>query len=168
MRVVLYMAVSVDGFIARNDDDTSWISRAEWDSYSSRVRQAGCLIIGHRTYDILTKQPEFTEFKDIKIIVVSQRSVPLLSPGHLLAHSPSEALTFLKDFHEAVVAGGSLLNASFLDENLLDEIYLDIEPVILGAGVPLFKDKDSAHDLKLVGIKNISEDEVQLHYEIIK
>lgn len=81
MKVILYMAVSLNGMIAKSDDDTSWISKEEWDSYSLAVRTAGNLIVGHRTYNILTKQPEFSEFKDVKVITVAKavvNSMPLL------------------------------------------------------------------------------------------
>ncbi len=142
MKVVLYMAISVNGMIAKSNDDTSWISKKGWDSYSSSVRTAGCLIVGRRTYHILTKQPEFSEFKDVKLIVVSHEDFPTLAPNHIVAHSPKEALELLKNFKEVVVAGGGILNASFLAENLVDEIYLDVEPIILGEGIPIFKGKD--------------------------
>ncbi len=124
--------------IAKIDDNTSWISKEEWDSYSLAVRTAGNLIVGHRTYNILTKQPEFSEFKDVKLVVVAQENFETLSLNHLVAHSPKEALKFLSDFELVVVAGGSALNASFAEENLIDEIYLDIEPIILSRGIPLF------------------------------
>ena len=69
MKVVLYMAISANGMIAKKDDDTSWISEEEWDSYSSAVCSAGNLVVGRRTYDILTKQPEFSELENVKVIV---------------------------------------------------------------------------------------------------
>ncbi len=168
MKVILYMAISINGMIAKSDDDTSWISKEEWDSYSLAVRTAGNLIIGHRTYGILTKQPEFSEFKDVKLVVVTQGDFQTLAKNHLIAHSPKEALDLLKDFKEVIVAGGGILNASFLAENLVDEIYLDIEPIILGQGIPLFKDKNFERNLKLVGQKKISDNEIQLHYEVLK
>lgn len=168
MKVILYMAISANGLIAKSDDDTSWVSKEEWDGFSLTVRTAGCLIVGHRTYNILTKQPEFAEFKDIKLVVVSQEDFVTLTPAHLIAHSPKEALEILKDFKEVVVAGGGALNASFMEENLVDEIFLDIEPIILGQGIPLFRDKDFERNLKLIGNKNISENEIQLHYQVLK
>ena len=168
MKVVLYMAISLNGMIAKSDDDTSWISKEEWDSYSLAVRNAGCLIVGHRTYNILTKQPEFSEFKDVKLVVVAQENFQTLAQNHLVAHSPKEALEILKDFEEVVVAGGGALNASFMEENLVDEIFIDIEPIVLGKGIPLFRDKDFERNLRLVGQKKISENEIQLHYEILR
>ena len=141
-KVILYMAISLNGMIAKSDDNTSWISKEEWDSYSLAVRTAGNLIVGHRTYEILTKQPEFSEFKDVKLVVVTQENFQTLAPNHLVAKSPKEALELLKNFEEVVVAGGGTLNASFGEESLIDEIFIDIEPIILGQGIPLFRDKN--------------------------
>lgn len=168
MKVVLYMAISANGMIATSDDVTSWISIEEWDSYSAMVRQAGCLIVGRRTYHILTKQPEFAEFKDVRLVAVSHDKFPLVSSSHRIAHSPKEALGLLKDFDEIVVAGGGILNASFLEENLVDELYLDIEPIILGEGIPVFTDRAFEQKLQLLGHKQISDNEIQLHYRVLK
>ncbi len=168
MKVILYMAVTANGMIAKSDDDTSWISKKEWDSYSSMVRATGCLIVGRRTYHILTKQPEFSEFKDVKLVVVSQDDFKTLTPNHIIAHSPKEALKLLKDFREVIVAGGGILNASFLSENLIDEIYLDVEPKILGKGIKLFSDDDFEADLELIETKKLSPNEIQLHYRVKK
>ena len=154
--------------IAKSDDDTSWISKEEWDSYSLAVRTAGNLIVGHRTYGILTKQPEFSEFKDVKLVVVAQEDFETLSSNHLVAHSPKEALKLLSNFEEVIVAGGGALNASFVEENLVDEIFIDIEPIILGQGIPLFRDKIFERRLKLVGQKKISDNEIQLRYQVLK
>ena len=168
MKVILYMAISLNGMIAKSDDDTSWISKEEWDSYSLTVRTAGNLIVGHRTYGILTKQPEFSEFKDVKLVVVAEKDFQTLSANHLVAHSPKEALKILSGFEQVVVAGGGSLNASFVEENLVDEIYLDIEPIILGKGIPLFRDKGFERKLKLLEQKKITDNEIQLHYQVLK
>ena len=168
MKVLLYAAITINGFIAKENDDTSWISREEWDIYSLAVRTAGNVIVGYRTYGILTQQPEFSEFKDVKLVVVAEQEFQTLSPHHLVARSPKEALKLLSAFEEVIVAGGGALNASFLNENLVDEIYLDIEPIILGKGIPLFRDKNFERKLKLVGQKKITDHEIQLHYEVLK
>src|SRR5690348_1005277 len=128
IKVILYMAITPNGLIAKENDNTSWISGEEWDSYSEMAQKVGNMIIGHRTYDILTKQPEFSEMKDVKIVTVSHKDFPTLAVNHFTAKSPKEALKVLGDVNEVVVAGGGILNAAFLKENLVDEIYLDVEP----------------------------------------
>ena len=67
-----------------------------------------------------------------------------------------------------ILAGGSILNTSFLEQNLVDEIYLDVEPTVMGKGIPLFQNKDFEKKLEFISSKNISKNEIQLHYKIIK
>ncbi len=168
MKKILYMAISLNGMIAKNDDDTSWISETEWNSYSSAVRNSGCLIVGKRTYNILTKQPEFSELKDVQLVVVSNENFPTIASNHLVTSSPKEALDKLKNFETVIIAGGGVLNTSFLKEKLVDEIYLDIEPIILGEGIKLFNDNDFEVNLELLETKLLSQNEIQLHYKVIK
>lgn len=168
MKVVLYMAITPNGMIARKDDDTSWISKEEWNSYSTAVRAAGNLVVGRRTYNILTKQPEFSELGGVKLIVVSRKNFSMLSSNHFIAHSPREALKLLKDFKEVAVAGGGRLNSSFMKENLVDEIYLDVEPILFGRGIRLFAEDDFETKLELIGTKKLSDNEIQLHYKVKK
>ncbi len=168
MKVTMYMAISANGMIAKTNDNTSWISKEEWDLYSLAVRNAGNLIVGRRTYNILTKQPEFSEFKDVKLVVVSKDKFKTLASNHHIANSPKEAIKILDGAKQVIVAGGGILNASFLDENLVDELYLDIEPVILGEGIPIFKGKNFEKNLKLLGQKKMTDNEIQLHFEVIK
>ncbi|MDO8503881.1 MAG: dihydrofolate reductase family protein [bacterium] len=168
MKVILYMAVTGNGYIAKENDDTSWISKEEWNSYSAVVRKAGNSVIGHRTYDIITKQPEFSEFEKVKIVIVSHNDFKTLSSNHVTVKTPEEALSLLKDFKEVIVAGGSNLNSSFMEKNLIDEVYLDIEPIIFGKGIKLFADNNFEVKLKLLGIRNLTEDIIQLHYKVLK
>lgn len=168
MKVILYMAITVNGYIAKEDDDTDWITELEWNSYSATIRRAGCLIIGHRTYDILTKQPEYKELGKVKIVVVSSKNFKTIAPNHLTAKNPKAALRLLTDFKEVVVAGGGILNSTFMKESLVDEIYLDVEPIILGKGVKLFDNSDFETRLELIETKKLSEDEIQFRYKVQK
>lgn len=55
-----------------------------------------------------------------------------------------------------------------MQENLVDELYLDIEPVIFGSGMPLFAVADFERKLQLIETKKLSVDELQLHYKVMK
>jgi dihydrofolate reductase len=164
------MTTTVNGFIAKHDDSADFITPAESASYVAAVQSAGALIIGRRTYEILSTQPEFQEFlkAGVKIIAVSRGDFRLKDSNHAVAHSPAEALDLAKDFEKVIVAGGGMLDASFLDANLIDEIYLDIEPAIVSEGILLFSDSKSDKELKFLGSKKFGENEIQLHYQVIK
>lgn len=168
MKTILYMAMTANGYIAKKDDNTSWISNKEWDSYSAMIRKVGYMIIGHRTYDILTKQPEFNELKDVKIVVVSHQDFKTLANNHLTARTPQEALGLLKDSDEVVVAGGGQINSAFIKEGLIDEIYLDIEPIVFGKGIQLFAPEDFEYQLELLETTKLDANIIQLHYAVKK
>lgn len=65
-----------------------------------------------------------------------------------------------------MVAGGALAT-SFLKKNLVNEIYLNVEPLALGKGIPLFSNENFEKKLKLLQVKRFSKDEVRLHYKIL-
>lgn len=71
-----------------------------------------------------------------------------------------------KGMDEAIVGGGDMLNAGFLKEGLLDEIFLDVESLIFVAGISLFARTDTEGKLRLLETKKISENTVRLHYKI--
>jgi len=88
-----------------------------------------------------------------------------MCPSHQIQKA---ALDILKDADEVVVAGGGKLNASFLKEGLVDEIYLDVEPIAFGKGIKLFDDEDFEVNLELIEVNKISQNEIQLHYKVKK
>jgi dihydrofolate reductase len=84
--------------------------------------------------------------------------------------SPREVIGMLKtkDFETAFLAGGGQLNSSFIEDDLIDEIYLDVEPLIFGKGIPVFAAKDFEVELELLEIKKLNLSTVQLHYRVVK
>ena len=61
-----------------------------------------------------------------------------------------------------------MLNSSFMKEKLIDEIHLDVEPLVFGRGIKLFADDDFESRLELVGTKKLSANTVQLHYRVLR
>ena len=164
------MTTTVNGFIAKHDDSADFITPAESANYVAAVKSAGALIVGRRTYEILSTQPEFQEFlkAGVKIVAVSRGEFQVKDAAHAVAHSPQEAVELLKDSNKIIVAGGGMMDAAFFEADLIDEIYLDIEPAILSEGIPLLNGGKVEKKLKFLGSKKFGEDEIQLHYSVIK
>lgn len=174
MKVILYMAITINGLIAKEDDDTSWVTEIEWASFSSAIKKNGNMIIGRRTYKVMLQNDEFnrSNLNEVKTVVLAKGiSLRVHNPKFIsVATSPREAVDILhkQGFETIMVCGGGRLNASFMRENLIDEIYLDIEPVIFGRGIKLFSDEVFEINLELLEVKNLSANEMQLHYKVIK
>lgn len=171
MKKILYMAMTVNGIIAKDDDSADFLTPTEAESYVSNVCQAGALIVGRRTYEVLSEQPEFQKFvvKGINVVAVSTgNTLELKDPSHRIAQSPEEAVEMLNGSEKVIIAGGGKLDASFMKAGLIDELYLDIEPALVGQGIPLFNGEDFDVHLKFLDYKMLSENEIQLHYEVVK
>ncbi len=169
MKVVLYMAMTVNGMIAKENDETPW-SDAEWASFAKIVKQFKNLVIGRRTYEIMKSDKDlFSKIGNPFVVVVtSQKSKA--SKNLAFAKSPKEALSVVKEkgFSAALLGCGAHLNAAFAKENLIDEIILDVEPMFFGKGIKLFADADFEVKLKLLEVRKLSKDELQLHYKVLK
>lgn len=168
MKVTLYMAISADGFIAKKDDDTDWVSDTDWKFFSKMVKDSGCIVMGRRTYEVSSE--DFPYDCDLNIVLTSNKKLHSKSNGKALFtnKTPKELMKFVKNkgFNKLLVIGGGKLNTSFLKAGLIDEIYLSVHPLILGEGIKLFEGGEVFKKLKLVGVKKLKEGLVQLHYKL--
>ena len=168
MKAVLYMATTANGFIATNNDETPW-SKEEWKSFAKKVNETKNLIIGRKTHELMLTDNNFDSYKkSVTVIVVSGKIST--NQKFVFVKSPKEAIAYLKEkgFTKALVAGGGKLNSSFMKEGLVDEIILDIEPIVFGKGIKLFSDNDFETKLMLIKTKKINKNTIQLHYKVIK
>ncbi len=168
MSVVLYMAITANGFIATVDDDTSFTTDLDWQSFQDFAEKAGNLILGRHTYEIMVQDGSLADFQLDDVVIVGT-DVEVADPLHHVAASPELALEILtsKGYEQILVAGGAKLNAAFMQARLIDEIYLDIEPIIFGQGIPLFSGLDFEIQLELIKTKKLSDNEIQLHYRVL-
>lgn len=168
MRVTLYMAMTVNGYIATLDDEAPW-SDEVWQAYYAFVKERPAMIVGRRTYEFMRDGGEFEKLDFPFTAVVSHEPRPL-SGKTLVVTSPAEAIEFMgsKGVTEVVVGGGGELNASFLKQGLLDEIVLEIDSVIFGQGIQLFDAVEARINLELVEVSHLSKNTIRLHYTVKK
>ena len=165
MKVILYMAITANGYIAKEDNKTPW-SDEEWQSFSEKVKEIKNLVIGRKTFEIMQKEKEFQKIGDPFTVIVSNQK----EDNSNFVNSPKQAIKLLeeKGFLKILVAGGGILNSSFMQKGLIDEIYLDIEPFLFGKGINLFAENDFETKLELLETKQLSKNVIQLHYRILK
>ncbi|MBI2043004.1 dihydrofolate reductase family protein [Candidatus Pacearchaeota archaeon] len=162
MKVILFMAQSLNGFIADENGNEDFLSDENWYTFKRLAEKIGCFIIGRKTYDVVSKWENYS-FEDIdaKMIIVSKsREV----------QSPKEAIETVKrlGFDKVLLTGGSKLNTSFIEQDLIDEIILNVEPAIIGQGINIFAEGKFEKKLDLIETKKLSEGIIQLHYKVKK
>ena len=165
MKIVLYMAITANGYIAKENNETPW-SDEEWESFSNIVKKIKNLVIGRKTFEIMNQDDEFQKIGNPFTVIVSNKE----DNKSNFVKSPEQAIKLLeeKGFSEILVAGGGMLNSSFMQKGLVDEIYLDFEPFLFGKGIKLFADNEFEAKLELLETKLLSKDTIQLHYRILK
>ena len=168
MKVILYMAVSVDGFIAKKNGDSDWTSKIDSVIFERKIKEMGCLIVGRRTFDQF--YGDLYPIRGVTNIVLTTNSSRKSEEGTIYATSPKEALRVAqeKGYEKVLLIGGGTTNGLFLKENLIDEIFLSVHPLVLSQGIKLFEKCDIGVKLKLLEVKQLKEDLVQFHYLVKK
>jgi len=167
MKVFIIAAMSADGFIGLDAHHRSldWRSKADAKFFIERTKEAGVIVMGSTTYNTfkIRRTPPGR-----RLIVMSSRPDSVEGDGvEATNEEPVELIKRLQreGSHEVAISGGATIYKLFLDNDLVDEVYLTIEPVLLGEGVPLFKGEVHAK-LSLMENRQLSDDTVLLHYAI--
>lgn len=171
-KLILFIACSLDGFIAETDGGLGWLdmvtTEGEDYGYSKIVAQTDTFILGRKTYDkVLTFGMPFPH-DDRQTYVITRTAKISDNNLNFYNGSLSGLLNTLqaspgKDIH--LDGGGELIKAVML-ENLIDEYIISIIPTLLGSGIPLFVAGEKPRiDLQLIDTKTFPSGLVQLHYK---
>ncbi len=181
MRTQYYTAASLDGFIATIDDSLDWlfplgdISETGYDNF---YREVGALAMGSTTYEWMLRHvihPSDREPRpwpyDRPTWVFSSRTLPIVPGADLRfvrgdvrpVHAAMRAAAREKNIW--LVGGGELVG-QFHDHGLLDEIFVQVGSVTLGAGKPLLPRVITAPPLRLLSVRQAGNGFAELHYEV--
>lgn len=174
MKVILYMALTANGMIAKSDGNSEWVSPEDTEAFLSICRKAKAVVMGRHTYDYLTRGDANENLplqEGIQVVMTSDTTIRSNDPTVMFTDkSPKEIVKIVeeKGYSEVCIMGGSTTVSVFMQEGLVDEIFFDIEPLIFGKGMPIFMDVDFEYKLKLLETRKLNENTVQLNYEVIK
>jgi dihydrofolate reductase len=170
MKTILYMGITPNGLIAKEDGNSEWTSEEDLKGFFENSKKAGNIIMGKNTFLEASRQGYFP-FPEALNIVISREQIENKWGDKVVVTnvSPKEILKMVqgKGFDTAFLAGGGMLNASFMKEKLIDEIYLDVEPLMFGKGIPVVAASDFECELELLEVKKLNDDTVQLNYKIL-
>jgi dihydrofolate reductase len=175
-KIIVLVATSADGYIARPDGDVAWLDRSRPKGnygYSAFFKSIDTILWGYKTYAKglemgMEKRMKAAGFgPQIKNYVFSRhpREAPL--PAFEFVNEP------LKPFAQRLRAqpgkdiwmmGGGEIIASFLDEGEIDEFRIHVIPILIGEGIPLIQPRHRFIRLKLLSSKSFPDGVVLLHY----
>jgi len=167
MNVILLMAVTADGMIARNAMQmVDWTGKGDKTYFVHITQQAGAMIMGSKTFDTIGRV-----LPGRKNIVMTRDKTRTSQDRDLIFtdQTPGQILNDLKarGFESAALIGGAVVNTLFMKENLIDEVHLTIVPRLFGKGLSLFNQSLETR-LELMDIHKIDQGHVLLKYRVKK
>jgi len=169
-KVILYIAMSLDGYIATRDDDLGFLSMVEQEGedygYADFVKSVDTVIVGRKTYDKVRSMGYEFPYNDKDAYIITRTARPSVGSVKFYTDSLKDLVVRLKSEagkHIFVDGGAEIVN-ELLNNNLIDEFYISVIPVLLGDGISLFKSGRPEIGLKLIGSKSFNKGLVQLHY----
>ncbi|TWT04406.1 dihydrofolate reductase [Planococcus sp. CPCC 101016] len=169
-KIVCYIAASLDGYIATEDDSLEWLFKTEGEGdagYTEFMKTIDTVVMGRRTYDwVMEAENGKFPYQETASYVYTSSSA---GDNPYVTFTNRDIPSFVKEIKEKPgkniwVIGGSNLLRSFVKENLIDEWIISIAPVLIGKGIPLFQQFDFEIPLKLKTVKSYGQF-AQLHYE---
>ena len=172
-KVILYIAMSLDGYIAKSNDDIGFLSLVEKPGedygYFEFIKSVDTIIIGRKTYDhVVELGYEYPhDDEEVFIITRTERDSSALSNTRYFCGDLKELITDLKlkDGKNIYCDGGAEVVNHLLSEDLIDEFIISVIPILLGDGIPLFKSGRPESKLNLINAVHFPKGLVQLHYE---
>ena len=178
-KIIVYIATSVDGYIARPDGDVEWLNRRPRNfDYGMRAlyRTIDTTLLGRKTYDFaLDYQKKKMGGKgrifDSKVAnyVFSHRPPKSAAPGVEFVTEPvknfARRLRVQPGKHIWMMGGGELI-ASFLDAGEIDEFDIHVIPVFIGEGIPLIAPRHRDISLNLRTARKYPDGVVRLRYDL--
>lgn len=173
-KIVVSIAMSTDGFIARPDGDVAWLDRTgpKRDYGMTKFfKTIDTILWGRKTYDKgIEMGMKSTDFgKKTKNYLFSRRPRKRLLTGFEWTSEPVK--TFAQRLRaqpgkDIWMMGGGELIASFLDEGEIDEFRIHVIPILIGEGIPLIHPRHFSIPLKLLSTKAFPDGIVELNYRV--
>ena len=173
-KIILYIAMSLDGFIAKSDGDISFLSQVEKEGedygYFAFMESIDTVILGRKTYEKVLSMVDELAYGERDVYVLTHTPRPDSGKIKFYSGDLAELITNLKKQggKNIFCDGGAETVSKFLQNKLFDELIISIIPVLLGDGIKLFGKSFSEQKLKLTGCKTYEKGLVQLHYILIR
>ena len=172
-KLCLFIACSLDGYIAKPNDDLSFLKLVEKNGedygYNDFIATIDTLIIGRKTYDWVKNNIGTTHYDngDRDVYVISRTPQTNVCQTFFYSEDLKNLIVRLKSQpgKNMYCDGGAEIINSLLKEDLIDEMTISIVPILLGNGIRLFQDNRPEQNLEFISSKSFDTGLVQIHYK---
>jgi dihydrofolate reductase len=170
-KVFIFIATSLDGFIAREDGSLDWLSMVDSPGedygYNEANEDADTIIMGRKTYDKVKELSDEFPHKDKKVYILSRKERTGENNIIFTGKDPGELIRELKTLSgkNIYIDGGAQIVQELMRQDLIDEYIISVLPVFLGSGIALFGNTGRQKMLRLKYCHSFASGLVQLAYE---
>ncbi|HWQ82371.1 MAG TPA: dihydrofolate reductase family protein [Ignavibacteria bacterium] len=185
-RIISFMHVSLDGFVAGPNGEMDWIKFDEemFDYISKRINESDTALYGRVTYQMMedywpmaAEKPDATRhdiehskwYKDVHKVVLSKTMNDTdLSNVKIIRNNLEDEINQIRQQSgkEILLFGSPRATHSLIQLNLIDGYWLFVNPIILGRGIPLFADIKDKINLKLLNTRKFACGVTELNYAV--
>ena len=172
-KIIVYIATSADGYIARPDGDFSWLDRKPVKGnygMAKFYRKVDTVIMGRKTYEIGVKMGQAGYPEKHNYVFTRKPAANPASNIEFITEAPksfARRLRRTRGKHIWLVGGGEVI-AAFLDAGEVDEISIHVIPILIGEGIPLIQPRHRDIELKLLKARRYTDGVVRLHYRVLR
>ncbi len=158
-KVTLFIAMSLDGYIADKDGGVDWLNGQEedgenMDTYSEFIKTIDTIIMGWNTYhQVITElSPEEWVYPEQVSFVITHREIPSTERIRFTSESPCDLVKRLREEegNGIWICGGASIVRQLMETDLIDTLHISVIPTLLGDGVRLFGPLEKEQKLRLV------------------
>lgn len=170
-KLVLYIGMSLDGYIAKPDDDLGFLSIVEQEGedygYGDFVKTVDAVIVGRKTYEKIISMGFDFPHADKDTYIITRTPRPTIGSVKFYTGDLKSLVHTLqsKEGKNIYCDGGAEVVNELLKDDLIDEFIISIIPILVGNGTKLFKDGRPEQNLELISVKSFDKGLTQLHYK---
>lgn len=170
-KVILYISMSLDGYIATKDNSLEFLSMVEQEGedygYNDFVESVDAVIIGRKTYEKVIAMGYEYPHTDKDVYILTRTAKPSIGNFKFYSNDLSRLVNDLKKQpgKNIYCDGGAEIANELMKNNLVDEFIISVIPILLGDGIKLFKDGRPQQKLELLSTKQFDKGLTQLHYK---
>lgn len=169
-KISIYIAMSIDGYIARKDGGLDWLEYGHVgdEDYGFRkfIDSVDALVLGRNTYEVVSAFDKWP-YEGKRVIVLSNTLKEVRKEAELFCGQLTDLASML--YSEGIThvwVDGGITVSKFLEAGLVDDITISVIAMVLGSGIPLFSTMSREHKCRLLSTQSYPSGLVQLKYEI--
>jgi dihydrofolate reductase len=171
LRILFYPAITLDGFIAKPNGDSSWVTEEDEQLFATEVQKAGCVIVGSKTFNqyanIIYPVPEATTF-----VCSSKAANGKTTNDGTVIYVNGSVAAICKEienagFSSAVLSGGGETNGRFAEACAINEMLVSIYPCTIGSGIRMLGNSNIELKLTLTATQELNSNVIRNRYQVV-